>query len=37
MNYLAAEDSRTLKHIGINVAVLLGVAVALIVASALLA
>jgi len=36
MEYLAPEDSLTLKKIGVNVAVLVAVAVVLIVASALL-
>jgi hypothetical protein len=36
MQYLAAEDTRTMKKIGINVAVLLAVAVALLVISAAL-
>jgi hypothetical protein len=36
MQYLESDDSRTLIKIGINVAVLVGVAVALIAASALL-
>jgi hypothetical protein len=36
MQYLVAEDSRTLAKIGINVAVLVGVALALVVAAALL-
>lgn len=36
MQYLVAEDSRTLAKIGINVAVLVGVALALVVAAAVL-
>lgn len=36
MEYLAAEDSNTLKKIGINVVVLVAVAAALIVAAGLL-
>jgi hypothetical protein len=36
MEYLAPEDSLTLKKIGVNVAVLVAVAVVLIVASVLL-
>jgi len=31
MTYLAAEDSRTLRKVGVNVAVLIGVAVALLI------
>ena len=33
MQYLAAEDSNTLKKIGVNVVVLIAVALALIVAA----
>ncbi len=36
MQYLAGEDSRTLKKVGINVAVLVGVALALILVSTVL-
>ena len=36
MQYLATEDTRTMKKIGINVAVLIAVAVALLVVSAAL-
>ncbi len=36
MQYLASEDSRTLKKVGINVAVLIGVALALILVSTVL-
>jgi len=36
MQYLASEDSRTIKKIGINVAGLVAVAVVLIVVSGLL-
>lgn len=36
MQYLASEDARALRKIGINVAVLIGVALALIAASALI-
>jgi hypothetical protein len=37
VQYLATEDSRTIRKIGINMAALIGVAVVLIVLSALLA
>jgi len=36
MQYLVAEDSRTLAKIGINVALLVGVTLVLVVAAALL-
>lgn len=36
MQYLAAEDAVTLRKIGINVAVLVGVTIALVVIAALL-